>query len=257
MTDWVRPGVKAAIVGAAALITPLALSAIAVATPPRAPGGVAIFDESGCAGAGNSAKVTLPFSVGITGLTPLSTTSVLYVTDKDAQPDVIYGPYTIPSVDIQGASCLEVTSAPAGTWKVDVVEEGSGFTDSKVFTIEDPNAPPTIVATTIPPTTEPALTTEPAPTSTDGSTPTTTTPPSTLPAEPTTPTTLPSISRPWEQLPWTIRPITRPTAPNTSRAPDSGALPGTGAATGVTLAASVGMIVLGLLALVASRRRAS
>jgi hypothetical protein len=48
---------------------------------PRAAGGVTIFDERNCPGSANSAKVTIPFSVGVTGLAPLSTAQI-YVTDR-------------------------------------------------------------------------------------------------------------------------------------------------------------------------------
>ena len=93
----------------------------------------------------------VPFSVGITGLTPFSTTSQLFVTDKDAKPEIVYGPITIPNVDDRGNSCIEVENAPTGLWKVDVVEEGSGFTDSKVFTVE--GTEPTTTTASTPPTT--------------------------------------------------------------------------------------------------------
>src|SRR5262245_34659668 len=99
-------------------------------------GGITVKDEPECAGSGNSSKVTVPFSILITGLTPLSETSVGYVTDMDANPKVLYGPITIPNVDAQGNTCIEVLRAPPGQWKIDVVEEGSGFTDSKVITVE-------------------------------------------------------------------------------------------------------------------------
>src|SRR5262245_36465099 len=107
-----------------ALVVVLATSASAQV---RAPGGVTVYDETGCAGSGNSPQVTPPFSVLITGLTPNSTTSQLFVTSKDTQPEVTYGPFIIPNVDSRGASCLNVNHAPAGTWKIDVVEEGAGF----------------------------------------------------------------------------------------------------------------------------------
>ena len=45
-----------------------------------------------------------------------------------AQPNIKYGPITIPPVGSDGTVCAEVLSAPAGHWKIEVVEEGSGFT---------------------------------------------------------------------------------------------------------------------------------
>ncbi len=121
----------------------------------RAPGGVTIYDEPGCSGVAllNEAKVTVPFSILATGLTPFSTTSQAFATDLDAQPNIRYGPITIPAVGSDGTVCAEVLSAPAGRWKIEVIEEGSGFTDSKVFTIEPSTPPPTTATpTTAPPT---------------------------------------------------------------------------------------------------------
>ncbi len=115
-------------------------------------------DERNCPGNANSAKVTIPFSVGATGLAP-STTAQLYVTDKDSNPEVTYGPATI-TADESGTVCLNILAAPAGMWKVDVVEQGSGFTDSKVFEIEGIDLPP--VPTTIP-TANPLAPVEPPP----------------------------------------------------------------------------------------------
>ena len=49
--------------------------------------------------------------------------------------------------------------APVGTWKVDVVEQGSGFTDSKVFAVGETETPPITLPSTT--TTTGAPTTEP------------------------------------------------------------------------------------------------
>ena len=137
--------------------------ASAGSTAPQAKGGITVYDQSGMLGIaarGDSAKVTVAFSIAITGLTPNSTTSQLFVTDKDAQPDIVYGPITIPNVDGQGFVCMEVENAPPGTWKIDVVEEGSGFTDSKVFNVEAPE-PTTTTSTATTTTTAPTTTRHP------------------------------------------------------------------------------------------------
>jgi LPXTG-motif cell wall-anchored protein len=197
--DVTRQPLRAVAVVAGALATVAVLTiALSTATAQvRSPGGVTIHDDPNCEGQGNAAKVTPPFSVAITGLAPNSTTSQVYVTDKDAHPEIIYGPFLIPNVDGQGTSCININDAPAGTWKVDVVEDGSGFTDSKVFSIEDdPTSAPTTTAAPTTTTTAPSATT----------------------------TTPPPIAHPWSLLPWTIGPLTSvptttvPTSPTTASA---------------------------------------
>ena len=136
----------------------------------RAPGGVTIYDSIGCSKDVRAAKVTVPFSIGVTGLAPNSSTEI-FVTDKDAQPDIVYGPGTF-TADENGNICLDIFDAPAGTWKIDVVEQGSGFTDSKVFTVEETETPPITLPSTT--TTTTGTTTPPATT-----TPTTLAPPTT------------------------------------------------------------------------------
>ena len=111
-----------------------------------ASGGVTIYDSIGCSKDIRAAKVTVPFSIGVTGLQPNSSTE-FFVTDKDANPDVVYGP-GIFTADDEGNICLDIFDAPAGTWKIDVVEQGSGFTDSKVFTIEEEPIPPITLPST-------------------------------------------------------------------------------------------------------------
>ena len=179
---WTWPARLWVMLGVATMI--LVGLASAGSTAPQASGGITVYDNPGCFGLavkGNSAKVTVAFSVAITGLTPNSTTSQLFVTDKDAQPDIVYGPITIPNVDDQGRVCMEVEDAPPGTWKIDVVEEGSGSTDSKVIEVEAPE--PTTTTST-------ATTTTTAPTTTTSTVPTTTT---TVPTTSTT-STVPSTT---------------------------------------------------------------
>ena len=136
----------------------------------RAPGGVTIYDSIGCSKDIRAAKVTVPFSIGVTGLDPNSSTE-FFVTDKDANPDVVYGP-GIFTADENGNICLDIFDAPAGTWKIDVVEQGSGFTDSKVFTVEETETPPITLPSTT--TTTPGLRPAPASTTTTTSAPPTT-----------------------------------------------------------------------------------
>jgi hypothetical protein len=60
-------------------------------------------------------------------------------------------------------------------WKIDVVEQGSGFTDSKVFAIEESETPPIITLPPITTTTLAPATTLPSSTTTTSAPSTTTT----------------------------------------------------------------------------------
>jgi LPXTG-motif cell wall-anchored protein len=250
----------------------------ALAEAVRAPGGVTLYDASDCPGHGNSARVTPPFSVGITGLEPFAADALVYVTDKDAKPDVVYGPGTITDVPASGAVCIDVVSAPPGKWKIDVVEQGSGFTDSKVFTIEGGSPATTVpVTTTTTPrtsttllpttTTVPASTTTGAPTTTTSAPTTTTTtttittitPSTTSVPVPTTttepaPNSLPgdpgpAETRPFSDLPWVLA------EPDQIGSPQP-ALPRTGTGSTVPLGAGAfAFLALGGVAMAAARRR--
>src|SRR5215831_3773535 len=138
-------GARVAAVVAGATVAIVAATTTAGWAQVRAPGGVTIFDDTGCAGSGNAAKVDVPFSIGITGLLPFTADAKMSVTDKDASPEIVYGPIDITDVDGQGNACIDVLEAPPGNWKIDVFEQGGGFTDSKVFTIV---GPPTTTTTT-------------------------------------------------------------------------------------------------------------
>jgi hypothetical protein len=213
----------------------------------RAPGGVEIFDEPGCFGVAirNDAKVTVPFSILVTGLTAGSTTSQFFVTDLNVAPPVEYGPFTIPPVGSDGTVCAEVLSAPAGHWMVEVVEEGSGFRDSKAFIIEPtPTTTTTAPPTTAPPTTPPPTTAPP--TTTTGAPSTTTTPTTTIAAE--------VIRRPWSELPWVIVFSTTASTPTTT-APTTSSLPSTGAGAVAAIAVGGVLVLTGLPLLRAARRR--
>jgi hypothetical protein len=142
---------------------------------------------------------------------------------------VTYGPATI-TADASGTVCLNILAAPAGMWKVDVVEQGSGFTDSKVFEgIDLPPVPTTVAAANplepAPPPPPPPPPTEPpsppptvdpnAPTTTaDPAAPTTALPETTTTVEsetaitiestttPEAPGSVPPRNRPFRLLPW-------------------------------------------------------
>jgi hypothetical protein len=243
------------------------VAATGVAAQVGSAGGVTIFDATNCAGSGNAAKVTPPFSILVTGLPPLSRTTQLYVTDKDAKPEITYGPFTIQNVTAQGIACVNVLNAPAGSWKVDVVEPGSGFTDSKVFTVEGPapattTTTPRVITTT---TTAASTTTTAAPSTTGPAQSTTTTAAgSTTSAAPVQPTTLPPTAPPTataapattlappDDLPWDFDPAT-PVVPGSLAPP---VLPASGARSSVPIAAAAAAFALGLVAVAVTRRRA-
>ena len=267
-----RVSVATTITFAALLTAPLFAEA-----QERSAGGVTIYDERNCPGNANSPQVTIPFSFGVTGLVPLSSAQV-FVTDKDSQPEVTYGPATIRA-DATGNVCLNINVAPAGSWKVDVVEQGSGFTDSKVFTIEglelppvptvaptappppppppppiplptvDPNAPVTTVDPNAPVTTldpnatttvlETTTTVEPTPSTTE---PTTIVP---VPPEPA-----PTPNRPWSLLPWILERVTGELITGPS---PSAALPATGTSSNASLIA-IAFVGLGGALVLAARR---
>jgi hypothetical protein len=232
-----------------------------------AAGGVTIYDSVGCSSDVRAAKVTIPFSIGVTGLAPSSSTEI-FVTDKDAQPDIVYGPGTF-TADQNGNICLDIFDAPPGTWKIDVVEQGSGFTDSKVFTIEGTPAPiislpsttTTIPASTTtqastttlaPTTTQPSTTTTLAPTTTLATTTTspgsTTSPPITTPttAPVAPPVTEPAVTRPFDELPWVIQEVESTSAAS---------IPKTGGTAVIPAAVAVSLLGLGGLAIVTTRHR--
>jgi LPXTG-motif cell wall-anchored protein len=269
---------------AGATVTLLVAAATAGWAQIRAPGGITVFDETGCVGSGNAAKVDVPFSIGITGLEPFATDAVMFVTDKDASPQIMYGPISIDLVDGQGNACIDVFRAPPGLWKVDVLEQGNGFTDSKVFTIVGPLAstttsePPTIpstttstTSTTVPPSTSTTeeehgtSTTTSTSTSVPPSTSTTTVGPGTSTTSSTstsvpsrTSTTTPgTISRPGSDLPWTLQSVDPSALDTRSLSPAAGtsALPRTGAGQTTPIVAATAVLVLAGTALLLGTRR--
>ena len=256
----------------------------AAALVSAASGGVTIFDAENCPGHANSPKVTPPFSIGITGLEPFSTDTLMYVTDKDAKPEVTYGPATLRGVDAHGAVCINVLWAPAGKWKIDVVTPGNNGSKSKVFTVEGPPATTTTkpVTTTTKPvttttTTAPNSTTTPPTGSTTLPTSTTTTTPPSVSTTAPTSTTLPALTTttnpsgnpsvppvrlPITRLPWDFERPEQigppPTASTTAPAPGpgSGSLPQTGTSAAAPLGVlAVTMLTLGAFMKSSVRRR--
>jgi hypothetical protein len=227
------------------------IAAPAASAQTRASGGVTVFDATDCPGHANSAKVTPPFSIGITGLAPSSTDALIYVTDKDAKPEVVYGPATLEGVDAHGSICINLLFAPPGLWKIDVVDPSNGYKKSKVFTVE--SAPTT--------TTRPKVTTTTRP-KPIGSTTTPTSTSSTRPPSTTTDPANAPETEPFPDLPWTLeRPeqigpppsvVTTTTVTNTS----PGSLPQTGPGSAVPLGGlAVALLTLGAFTTSTTRRR--
>ena len=122
----------------------------------------------------------------------------------------VFGPFVV-TTDADGQFCERVNQARPTRWKVDLLEPGSGFTDSKVITVF-PSVPDT--TTTVPgqttTTTVPGQTTTTTASTTTTSTtlpPTTTTTPPTTTTTTTTSTTTTST---------TLPPTTATTAPTTT-----------------------------------------
>jgi len=233
----------------------VAVPSLASAGSSRSRGQFFVYDTPNCVGAGNSAKVTMPASVGGRGYPP-NIDMDIYATDKNTNER--FGPFVV-TTNGDGAFCAEVVDARATHWKIDLVEPGSGNTDSKVVTVLAPPTPPT---TTVPPTTiaPTTSTTTPATTTTTVGASTTTSQGTTTTSQGTTTTTVaPSTT-----------PATTTTAVTTTTVEGSGGppidieqvpvppdwtLPATGAAPSTSLRWALGFLVVGAL-LVAMTRRA-
>jgi LPXTG-motif cell wall-anchored protein len=219
-----------ALIGAVVIIT----SSPADALIDRSKGSFFVYDTPDCTGQGTASTVTPPFSIGGRNYPPNEPMS-LFVTYQATGER--FGPLTFVT-DSNGAFCLLVNRAlPPGEWKIDILQPGSGFTDSKVI-IVGPDAPTT---TTAPPTSAPSTlppSTSTAPTSTVDPPPATTTPP------PTTESAA-STSTPSPEFPWDVLPVP----------PPSSLLPSTGpSGTPVLPGLALMLVVLGTIAFVLARR---
>ena len=182
----------------------------------QAPGGVTIYDSTGCVERRQVRQGDGP--VQHRDHRPSTELVDLDLRDRQGHPDVVYGPGTF-TADQTGNICLDILQAPTGLWKIDVLEQGSGFTDSKVFAIEATETPPIITivpstTTTTPgaPTTEATTTTTLPPPTTQPTTTTTLPPPTTQPTSTTTTTTLAPPTSPRVDGPTPVPPTTA--APN-------------------------------------------
>lgn len=190
---------------AAVAVTAIAMPAAAAHASARSRGNFFVFDTPDCTGQGNSPRVTVPASVGGRNYPP-NIDMDLYATDMTTGER--FGPF-VTHTNGNGDFCEQVVKARATRWKIDLIEPGSGFTDSKVVTVLSP--PPTATTTTTPttiaPTTTAAVTTTTAAvTTTSGAVTTTTAAVTTTTAAATTTTIVDSGSRPIEILPAPVPP---------------------------------------------------
>lgn len=211
-TPRINRRLTTAIAVAVALTTSFAPASIVNAST-RSKGQMFVFDSPDCTGAGNSPKVTVPASVGGRDYPP-NIDMDIYATDTATGER--FGPY-VAHTNGNGDFCERVVTARATKWKIDLVEPGSGFTDSKVVTVlsspppaTTTTAPATTTPTTIAPTTTAATTTTLAGTTTSGVTTTaavtTTTAATTTTGVATTTTLVGSSGPPIELVPAPVPP---------------------------------------------------
>ena len=202
---------------AAALLCVATLASLAVpASAQRSRGNFFVYQSLNCTGLAersNDPHVSVPFSVGGRNY-PANIELRLFAYDLNTDPNDVFGPF-VTTTDADGRFCELVFQARPTHWKIDLVEPGSGFTDSKVITVI-PSAPPT--TTTLPSTTTPttAITTTSVPGQTTTTTASTTTTSTTVPGQTTTvattTTTLPPTTT-------TLPPTTTTVPPTTTTAP--------------------------------------
>ena len=189
----------------AALLCVATLALLAVpASAQKSKGNFFVYQSTNCSGLAersNDPKVSTPFSIGGRNY-PANIDMELFATDLNSDPNETFGPFVV-TTDAEGRFCQRVNQARPTHWKIDLVEPGSGFTDSKVIMVL-PSAP--VTTTTLPgqtttTTTVPGQTTTTASTTTTSTTlPTTTTtttttvPTTTTTAAPTTTTTEPTTT---------------------------------------------------------------
>ena len=161
------------------------LLAVPVSAQGRSRGSFFVFTSVECSGGGNAAKVVTPFSVGGRKYPP-NTDLSLYATDMATNE--VFGPFVV-TTDEEGSFCERVNRARATHWKIDLVEPGNGFTDSKVVQVLAP--PVTTTTTALTTTTAPGQTTTTTASTTSTSTTSTTT---AVTSTTTTSTTLPSTT---------------------------------------------------------------
>lgn len=125
------------IIGAAAAALLLVLACAAPAQAARGQGTMLVFDNTTCAGTGNSSSVTLPFSLLFTGFEPGATGTVSAYTQPGG---ALVGTATL-TLDDSGQRCAFVDGeVESGMYKI-VYNFGSGTGKQKVIRVRDPDQP--------------------------------------------------------------------------------------------------------------------
>ena len=86
----------------------------------------------------NDPTVVTPFSIGGRNY-PANIAMELFATDLNTNPNETFGPFVV-TTDAEGRFCQRVNQARPTHWKIDLVEPPPGETDSKVITVELPEA---------------------------------------------------------------------------------------------------------------------
>jgi LPXTG-motif cell wall-anchored protein len=252
----VRAGVLVAVTGLMLMPALVGMGAGAAVAAPRGEGTMLVKDSDDCSGTGSVAKVAMPFSLEFTGFAPFDTGLV----EARTQPgDVLVGSGTV-QVNEDGYQCVRVDGdVPNGLYKL-VYDFGSGTGKQKVVQLvgqpSGPTPTPTLTPTGSPsPTLTPTVT--PTPTQTSTSTPTVT----------ASPTLTPTLSPTATATPTASTPVPTSSAGTVTNAPGQGdpgnvdfdqlipvQLPDTGAG-GDALTAGAILLIAGVVAVVASRRR--
>jgi LPXTG-motif cell wall-anchored protein len=217
------------------------------ASAQRSRGNFFVYQSTNCTGLAersNDSKVSVPFSVGGRNY-PANIQLELFAVDLNTDPNDVFGPFVV-TTDAEGRFCERVSQARTTHWKIDLVEPGSGFTDSKVIEVVAPTVPTTSLpgqatttTTAITTTSLPGQTTTSAASTTTTSTttsttvpgqttttalPTTTTVSTTTTLPPPTATTAPTTTAPTTTAPTTTTATT--TVPGQTTLPTSTTLPG-------------------------------
>ncbi len=238
---WPRIAVALA---ALATSTVFILPTVGAHAATRSRGQFFVFDSPDCTGNGNAPRVTVPASVGGRNYPPLISMQ-LFATDMATRER--FGPF-VATTDANGSFCERVERARSARWKIDLIEPGSGSTDSKVVTVLAP--PPASTTTVAPTTTAAATTTVPVTTTTVGGTTTTDSGTTTTASTATTSTVAATTTTLVDSE--VVPPIELVPVP----VPPSWALPGTGSTSSTPLSLGAMLVVLGGLLMLAVRRRA-
>ncbi len=220
----------------AALLFAVTLALLATpASAQRSRGNFLVYQATDCTGLierANDPTVTVPFSMGGRNY-PANIDLQLFATDHPNGD--VSGPFTV-TTDAQGRFCERVNQARPTQWKINLIEPGGLFTDSKVITVL-PTAPPETTTTAAPGQT---TTTVAGQTTTAAATTTA------VPGQSTTTVAATTSVPPTEDLGFEVEPV--PVPPEVI-------LPATGSDTNELTAIAVALLATGMIAYFTVRRR--